>query len=103
MSFINSPRMAIELAAEHRAREIAAQQARSRLRIARQARRQARYAEQLARQAALYAENPGLPVEWLPKPARQHTDSVFVLVRRVGDFVRDLAGHGGRTPGVQAR
>lgn len=102
MSFINSPKMAIEMAAEHRAREIASQQARHRLRLARQARRQARFAEQIARQAALYEQHPGLAVEWLPKPTHQHTDSVFVLVRRVSDFVRSLVRHGGRTPGVQA-
>lgn len=103
MSFMHSPKMAMELATEHRDREIAAQQARGRLRIARQARREARFAEQIARQAALYAEHPDLPVEWLPKPTHQHTDSVFVLMRRLGDVVRNLAGHGGRTPGVPAR
>ncbi|MFD4324894.1 hypothetical protein ACFWQC_09675 [Nocardioides sp. NPDC058538] len=103
MSYMNDPRLAQYLAAEHRDREIAALQARHLVQITRQTRRQARLAEQIARQAALYEQNPGLAVEWLPKPAHQHTDSVFVLVRRVTDFIRNLAGHGGRTPGVQAR
>lgn len=103
MSSINNPRIAQELVAEHRDREITARQARQRIQIARQARREARFAEQIARQTALYEQNPGLAVEWLPKPTHQHTDSVFVLVRRVGDFVRNLVGHGVGTPGVQAR
>lgn len=103
MSSVHDPRMALYLAADHRDREIAVRQARHRVQIARQARRQARFAEQIARQAALYEQNPGLVVEWLPRPPRQHTDSVFVLVRRVSAFVRNLAGHSGRTPGVQAR
>lgn len=102
MSYVNDPRTAQYLAAEHRDREVAARQARHSVQIARQARRQARFDEQIARQAALYEQNPGLAVEWLPKPTRQHTDSVFVLVRRISDFVRNLAGHSGRTPGVQA-
>ncbi len=102
MSYMYDPRTAQYLAAERRDREIAARQDRHRAQIARQARREARLAEQIARQAALYEENPGLAVEWLPKPTRQHTDSVFVLLRRISDFVRNLAGHNAGTPGVQA-
>ncbi|MER7557775.1 hypothetical protein ABTZ46_12575 [Nocardioides sp. NPDC126508] len=103
MSYMYDPRTAQYLAAERRDREIAARQARHRAQIARQARREARLAEQIARQAALYEQNPGLAVEWLPKPTRQHTDSVFVLLRQAGDFIRNVAGASGRTPGVQAQ
>lgn len=102
MSYMYDPSIAQDLAAEHRDREIVARQARHRVQIARQARRQARLAEQIAHQATLCEQNAGQAVEWLPKPTRQHTDSVFVLVRRVGDFIRNAVGHGGRTPGVQA-
>ncbi|GGR57524.1 hypothetical protein J2S40_003355 [Nocardioides luteus] len=105
MSYVHDPHTAQQLAAEHRDREIAACQAGHRVEIARQARRQEKFAQQIARQAEIYEQipQPQPAVEWLPKPRHQHTDSIFVLVRRIGEAVRHLVGRDGRTPGVQAR